>query len=117
MAIHASARLPSDIRQIMLETPFMRDTINEYLFPFGGDIIHRLSYLPTGVILATGNLVDVVKITRENAPKTKVYHFGDYTPGRFMWIFKDLKLLDEPIPAKGSLGIWEFDFEKGERVG
>jgi hypothetical protein len=34
--------------------------------------------------------------------------FGDYTPGRFAWILADVKPLATPIPARGSLGLWEW---------
>ncbi len=33
--------------------------------------------------------------------------FGDYTPGRFMWKFQDVKQLTEPIPYRGQQGIFE----------
>lgn len=36
--------------------------------------------------------------------------FGDYSlTGRWGWIFDDQVSLDEPIPARGSLGIWVWD--------
>jgi len=34
--------------------------------------------------------------------------FGDYTPGRYAWILADVKLLPEPVPARGALGLWEW---------
>jgi hypothetical protein len=33
--------------------------------------------------------------------------FGDYTPGRYAWLLTDVKMLPEPIPAKGALSLWE----------
>lgn len=35
--------------------------------------------------------------------------FGDYTPGRFAWILADVVKLPEPIPARGALGLWEWE--------
>ena len=35
--------------------------------------------------------------------------FGDYTRGRFAWLLDHVKRLDEPVPAKGKLGLWEWD--------
>ncbi|MCM1343744.1 MAG: ASCH domain-containing protein [Lachnospiraceae bacterium] len=32
---------------------------------------------------------------------------GDYTPGRYAWILKDITPI-LPIPAKGKLGIWYY---------
>jgi hypothetical protein len=35
--------------------------------------------------------------------------FGDYTPGRFGWVLDDIEPLREPVPARGSLGLWTID--------
>jgi ASCH domain. len=35
--------------------------------------------------------------------------FGDYSIGRYMWFLANIQLLPEPIPAKGALGLWEFN--------
>lgn len=34
--------------------------------------------------------------------------FGDYSPGRFGWVMEDVQELDEPIPAKGKQGLWDW---------
>ncbi len=34
--------------------------------------------------------------------------FGDYTPGRYMWLLDSIQMLPEPIQAKGALGLWEW---------
>jgi hypothetical protein len=34
--------------------------------------------------------------------------FGDYTDGRMAWKLEHVRLLSEPIPARGQLGIWEW---------
>lgn len=36
--------------------------------------------------------------------------FGDYSKNRFGWLLSDPVLFEKPIPAKGKLGIWEFDW-------
>ena len=36
--------------------------------------------------------------------------FGDYSPGRFGWVLAEPIAFDAPIPAKGKLGLWDFDF-------
>ena len=33
---------------------------------------------------------------------------GYYSPGRYMWVLKDVTPID-PIPAKGHLGIWNYE--------
>jgi hypothetical protein len=35
--------------------------------------------------------------------------WGDFTPGRWAWLLEDVRKLDEPIPAKGRQGLWEWD--------
>lgn len=35
--------------------------------------------------------------------------FGDYTPGRYAWLLDNVQPLPEPIPAKGQLGLWEWE--------
>lgn len=36
--------------------------------------------------------------------------FGDYSPERYGWLLTDACRFKTPIPAKGALSIWEFDF-------
>lgn len=35
--------------------------------------------------------------------------FGDYSPGRYGWLMADPIQFDEPVIAKGRLGLWEFN--------
>lgn len=37
------------------------------------------------------------------------YICGDYKLGRYAWILEDIEVLDNPIYAKGKLGIWNYD--------
>lgn len=36
------------------------------------------------------------------------YICGQYEIGRYAWILKDVESLEEPIQAKGHLGIWNY---------
>lgn len=38
--------------------------------------------------------------------------FGDYSPGRFAWKLDNPEQFKELIPAKGALGLWEFNYEQ-----
>lgn len=64
-----------------------------------------------GKIVATAGIVDCVQMTQKMvddlAPQE--YFFGDWEVGRYAWILKDVKRLDEPIPVKGFQGIWNLD--------
>lgn len=39
--------------------------------------------------------------------------FGDYTAGRFAWLLINIRMLPAPIPAKGQLGLWEWQPPEG----
>jgi hypothetical protein len=32
-------------------------------------------------------------------------------PGRFAWVLRDIVPISNPIPARGALGLWEWNFE------
>ena len=64
--------------------------------------------LPTGVIVATCTLVRIIRIYPDNVPPAPEFYFGDYTAGRWAWHLSDVVALAKPIPARGSLGLWEY---------
>ena len=35
--------------------------------------------------------------------------YGDFTPGRYLWFFSELKALAEPYPARGRQRVWRLD--------
>ncbi len=72
------------------------------------EIFNGPEVFPTGVILATANLVDCIKITPEYVATLleDEVTLGDYTLGRYAWVMKDVKMLEDFIKAKGSQGLW-----------
>ena len=42
------------------------------------------------------------------------YLAGIYMPGRYAWIFEDIKILEEPIKMKGHLGLWNFELSENQ---
>ena len=72
----------------------------------------KLNY---GNIICSCELVDCVEITDELIAKIKEdrheYLSGVYSKGRYAWILKDIQILNEPIKAKGHLGIWSLGEE------
>lgn len=59
---------------------------------------------PFGAILAIAELVDCVRA--EDAPDAYLEEqrrHGDYTPGRYLWVFRDAKPLSTPLPARGNV--------------
>lgn len=74
--------------------------------------IHRL---PLGCIVGTANLVDCVRIDKAFVDSLDEYErmFGDYTIGRYAWIFENPIAFKKPIYVKGAQGLWTW--EKGRR--
>lgn len=90
--------------------------------------------LPLGCIVAICDLVRCVKLinvatynypkvgvntwTIDDAGKVRYLEvgaqekaFGDYRPGRWIWILENIKMADDPIPfkgVKGAMGLWEW---------
>lgn len=67
--------------------------------------------IPLGAVIATCWLAAVQPINGFNRPgeDTDEFHFGDYGDGRFMWFLTDVQMLAEPVPAKGTLGLWKWN--------
>jgi len=79
--------------------------------------------LPFGAIIGSANLVDCFNTNDyRNARQEHISAylggdgiskmeecFGDFSKNRFGWLLSDPVLFEKPIPAKGKLGIWEFD--------
>src|SRR3954466_13347819 len=98
LAIHASVRLPAAARALFAREPFAP------AFRQAG--ILRAEDFPLGKVLAVCRLVECQRITVENWPAEPEASFGDYTPGRWAWLLDDVELLEEPVPARGKLGLW-----------
>lgn len=37
--------------------------------------------------------------------------FGDFTPGRFGWMLREVRPVVPPLPAKGAQGLWDLPFD------
>ena len=75
--------------------------------------------LPTGHIIATCQLVNCLRVTENNETWAVLedgrivsgndYFVGDYTVGGYVWEVQGMQTLERAIPAKGKLGLWEYD--------
>lgn len=124
LAIHVSARLGIDQLLLVAQNEYFSKALNlELHMPKA----YYREALPTGKILAVTNLVDCIKIpeptgndVRLHEDKTEAhvvlgsdeYVFGDFRPGRYAWVLWDIRLLSEPVPAKGKLGLWDFEISQ-----
>lgn len=105
--IHASKRLGKDQIELSKQWPF-------------SDYIKDIRDLPLGVIIGSIYLGEIMTtegwIFRASQYEDGAFEryaeenqFGDYSPGRYAWKLLSPRLLKTPIPAKGSLSIWDFN--------
>jgi len=68
--------------------------------------------LPLGAIVATAELVDVLP-TQEALARGLVSAlerlYGDFSAGRFAWFLANVTALAIPVPARGSLSLWNWE--------
>lgn len=116
IAIHAAKRHPDYIYDTLPEKTLI--TIYEALDDFCFGPLDTA--LPIGAVVGTVEIVDCLKIVQasdvyeyavlENGAVINgaEYLFGDYREGRYAWPLKNPIIFDEPIPAKGSQGFWNW---------
>lgn len=110
LAIHAGKSIDKDA----CEDSWIKGVLKEHGITSYKD-------LPTGVVLATVELVDCYKVeatlghasvlTKGKTLNGLEVAFGDYTEGRYAWELTNLQVLPEPMPAKGQLSLWEWNKE------
>jgi len=61
----------------------------------------------TGAIIGVVNVTDC---TRTPQGDDAQWH----NPGMWAWVLRDPLVLDEPIPATGQLGLFDYDLEMSE---
>lgn len=69
-------------------------------------------HLPFGCVVATVRLADVVPVEQvwmDLQDDGLEVRWGDYSPGRFAWLFEDVRRLVKPIKARGHQGLWSWD--------
>ncbi len=62
--------------------------------------------LPYGAILAVVELVGCIQ-TEDTFPGPREEAFGNYGPGRWAWITRNLRPLPKAIPYRGAQGLFE----------
>lgn len=65
-----------------------------------------------GCVLCIVNLVAVHPVESLTNLSDQELAVGDFSPGRFAWELVDVELI-EPVPAKGKLGLWDWDMVPG----
>lgn len=119
LAIHAANSFPPDAREACFHEPF-----KSVLAAAGIEMIWReekgapgraRSDLPLGAVVAVAHLVTCLpteSLLGNRFPDWQLSEqeraFGNYGSGRFGWCLDEVRPLQEPIPAKGALGLWEW---------
>jgi activating signal cointegrator 1 len=77
--------------------------------------------LPTGMIIGVCRLKNCLKVTEDHQTWAILedgrivsgndYILGDFKVGNYAWEVEDRELLPTFIPAKGRLGLWEYEYE------
>jgi hypothetical protein len=116
LLIHAAKSFPRDCRELCDESPF-----TEVLQRYG---ISHWRELPLGAILCETSLDDCLPTNRildiwsmtvpssiRKVPRAQhELNFGNYAPNRYGFVLGDVTRAPAPIPAKGALGLWEYDW-------
>lgn len=112
LAIHAAKGFPQWAKEICLQSPFSLE--------IGSDV------LPLGAVIATCRVISCMP-TRELQENRVIQVcssvrcddfilddnercFGDYSLGRWAWLLADVNIFQEPIPARGALSLWDWNF-------
>lgn len=99
IAIHASKVIESDAL-LLCHTPIFSRSLIKLGFDVPGQ-------LPTGAILGVAHLVEVEPaIAIVKTLSEKELEFGNYSMGRWAWMFVDLCMFEKPIPCRGKQGLW-----------
>ena len=73
--------------------------------------------LSFGAIIGQATITNIFRIERLEMPEELINRltmeekaFGDYAEGRFAWMLEEAFVFDKPIPARGTLSIWEYPY-------
>jgi hypothetical protein len=105
LAIHASLEFPESARRLCRCEPFSTALLGN-------------EDLPLGCVVAICDLTAVVPTSPQEEslfgevsndfPESE-QPFGDFSPGRYAWHLTNVRALENPIPARGSQSLWEWD--------
>lgn len=112
VAIHAGKGLAD-----MSNDEYIRLCFSEPFRSALGPHYETVKDIPRGVIVALARLVDcdhtyyftdgiMNKEWMEQYERER--EFGNYDKGRFAWLLADVQRLAQPIPARGALGLWDW---------
>ncbi len=108
LLIHAARSLPEHVREECLREP-LRSRLRE-----AG--IRHPDELPLGQVIGVAELVECVLAEEmDDIPETERVR-GLFGVGQWVWRFEDATPFEEPIPARGRLGVFELKLETASLV-
>ena len=123
LAIHAAKAAPKTLQHGGINGRTYDRMVESYGYQWQ-DLIPRGSVLATvtlscahpvqGVVDTATGLQAVFPLSHELCSQcgrrlVAVDPYGDFSPGRWIWMLTDLKKLDVPVPAQGHQGIWQWN--------
>jgi hypothetical protein len=108
LAVHASSRQPPRFYDLCHGEPFRTMLLRS---PWNRP--------PQGVVLGTVELRDCVRVEElgPDALTETERAFGDFSAGRWAWLLADVQPLEQPVPLRGRLGLFEIGFLVDEPPG
>ena len=101
-------------------------TVENEMWAHLGEDWHRT--IPAGAVLATATLAGMVRVEHVNPVTghavhdlstevgcavglggTRTDHWGDFSPGRWLWFLADVEALANPAPAIGHQSFWHWN--------
>lgn len=82
------------------------------------ELLKLIPNIPMGYgnIICKCRLVDCVYMDQEFLGKIQKdkqeFLCGEYSLGRYAWVLEDVEILENPIPAKGHLNIWNYEVDE-----
>lgn len=111
IAIHA-ARKRDSFSLGLMDTPEFQDGLKVYDTSGRGKTFITDIADTFGCIVGTVEIVDcrsLVRLAGSKYDTPKERAFGDWREGRWGWILRDPVLFENPVPAKGTLGFWNWE--------
>lgn len=112
IAIHAAKGLTKDDLMVLSTHDDVYWRLHNASIPMGKLKRVKDSFPDSrGNVIATATLVNCYRMTEESIRQVPIFEWvvGHYQPDRYAWVLADVVRLPEPIPARGALGLWEWE--------
>jgi hypothetical protein len=114
VGIHASKSFPKDCRELCIGDPWINEELRR-IDDNGRRIFEDQDALGglkphLGCVLGTAEIVNCYQFD-DKPPEYPERAFGNFEEGRYGFVLKNPRWFKKPIPARGALGIWQWEHE------